>query len=94
MTDTIFFRLGPNNALGADDLQVGPIYIEVQLATKDWQAIFFVRSTKAILLRCLGDAELTDAGRSALEKLEDTFDDGSSQIGLPEPHRSKRACSL
>jgi hypothetical protein len=55
--DRIFLRLSDRFALGADDLQW--ILYRKNVAApalarlKDWRGISFVRSSKAILLRCL-----------------------------------------
>jgi len=78
MADRIFLRLDEKSALGADDLQwivytsrtkVPPPSLE----SKHWRPDSFVRSTKAILMRCIGGG-LTDTARLALEGYPDTFD--------------------
>ncbi len=77
--DRIFLRLGANGALGADGLQrifyvptrseVPPL--DAPLNARDWKAVSFIRSTKAILLRCIQEkgVELTHTARLELERL-------------------------
>jgi hypothetical protein len=83
MADRIFLRLDDKHALGADDLQ-WILYrangrdrvIDPPLELKYWRAISFVRSTKAILMRCIREAGCVPLCRAALalESYPDTFD--------------------
>jgi hypothetical protein len=83
MIERLFLRLGPNGALGADDLQ-WILYVPRrkavpppgQLDGKDWRAVSFVRSTKAVVARCAREASICweDTGRLAFEMMPDTFD--------------------
>ena len=84
MSDKIFLRLGPRVALGADDLQwilfkarkASPRPIDALGWSEDWKPVSFVRSTKAILERCIREKRLetTSTGLLALERLPPTFD--------------------
>jgi len=57
MTDRIFLRLDDKFALGADDLQCVLLKLHRRRNGADsWDGISFVRSTKAILLRCIREA--------------------------------------
>jgi hypothetical protein len=50
--------------------------LDAPLPTRDWQGISFVRSTKAILVRCIREngIELSAEGRIALNRPADSFD--------------------
>ena len=68
MTARTFLRLGPNGALGADDHQ--------WILCREGRQVSFVRSTKAILVRCIREKgiELSEEGREALDALANDFD--------------------
>jgi hypothetical protein len=72
MADRIFLHLGELHALGEDDLQ----WILFRKRGADWRGISFVRSTKAILLRCIREADCKPVPEAfdALERLPTTFD--------------------
>jgi hypothetical protein len=69
MTDSIFLRLSEKTALGADDLQwivyrsrqKVPTPLDAPLVLGrggEWLPASFVRSTKEILMRCIGEVTL------------------------------------
>ena len=71
-TDRVFLRVSEKVALGCDDLQwiiyrsrrKEPSPIDVPLKCgrgSEWEAVSFVRSTKEILLRCLGPVTCDEA---------------------------------
>jgi hypothetical protein len=76
MTDRIFLRLDDKFALGADDLQWLVCRAHQRKNGLTWDPISFVRSTKAILLRCIREAgcKPTEQAQLALESYPDTFD--------------------
>lgn len=85
MTDRIFLRLDDRHAIGADDLQwvlyraKRPVPTDAALVLErggPWRGISFVRSTKAILLRCIREAGCKPCSQAhpALESLPATFD--------------------
>ena len=61
-------RLGPNSTLGPDDRQ--------WILCREGHAVSFVRSTKAILARCIRETgvEVSLEGKAALDALADDFD--------------------
>ncbi|MCQ4188583.1 hypothetical protein [Methylocystis suflitae] len=81
----IFLRLGPNGALGADNLQwiiyravsEQPPALDATLTAKDWQPVSYVRSDKDILMRCIREKGvcLSDEARATLEDFPETFDE-------------------
>ena len=50
--------------------------LDAPLSSRDWQGISFVRSAKAILVRCIREKgiELSAEGRITLDRLADSFD--------------------
>jgi hypothetical protein len=92
MMERIFLRLGSDCALGADDLQ-WILYrrsyrkpLSDALNGKNWRACSFVRSEKAILLRCIREKELPVSveGERALGGLPSTFDEWKAAQSSPE----------
>jgi hypothetical protein len=67
-SDRIFLQLGPIGALGADERQ--------WILYRDGKPVSFVRSTKAVLVRCIREKglELSSEGQAALDALADDFD--------------------
>ena len=53
-----------------------PPPLDAPLLARDWKSISFVRSTKAILVRCIREKgiELSAEGRITLDRLADSFD--------------------
>lgn len=85
----IFARLGPRAALGADRLQwllcVAQGKAEPpDLAAEWWRPVSYVRSTKAILVRCIREKgiEVSAEGRAILDALPDSFDAWKANPGL------------
>ena len=85
--DRIFLRLGEKAALGADAVRRilyrgrdpnpdKPIPDKGLWQGKLWTAGSFVRSTKAVLVRCIREKglELSPEGRAAMDALADDFD--------------------
>jgi hypothetical protein len=77
MSDPIFLRLNDNFALGADELQWILYKRHPRKGGPDsWDGISFVRSTKALLLRCMREKGcfLDGTAATAVAALPDTFD--------------------
>jgi len=66
MSDRIFLRLNENFALGADELQWILYRRPPRKGLPDsWDGISFIRSTKAILLRCMREKGCFPDGTAA-----------------------------
>jgi hypothetical protein len=76
MSDRIFLRLNEDFALGADSLQWILYRRHSRKGCDGWEGVSFVRSTKAILLRCIREKGCFPDGTAAtaLDALPDTFD--------------------
>jgi hypothetical protein len=76
MSDRIFLRLDEKHALGADGLQWILYKAHPRRGAVTWDPASFVRSTKAVLLRCIREAgcKPTAEGQDALESYPSTFD--------------------
>ena len=70
--DRILFELSATAAVGADELQ----WIVYRRAGRGWNGVSFVRSTKAILERCIRQkgVDVTPEGRAKLDALPASFD--------------------
>lgn len=79
--DRMIARLGPNGALGFDRLQwiLYRAYDDKKKTKwqgRNWDAASFVRSTKAILERCIREKgiEVSPEGQVFLDQLPENFD--------------------
>jgi hypothetical protein len=91
MSDRIFLRLDDKFALGADDLQWLLCRAHQRKSGMTWDPIAFVRSTKAILLRCIREAgcKPTVEAQLALDGYPDTFD--AWRAATPAPAMAEAA---
>jgi hypothetical protein len=100
ISDRIFLRVSDKVALGSDDLQwivylsrrkvPSPVDAPLVLGRGgEWRPVSFVRSTKAILMRLLGQITCHEA-QVALAGYPDTFDAWKATVSVG-PGRPKRA---
>src|SRR5512134_2539627 len=98
MTDRMVLRLSANWAVLADDRQW--MLCKRRKNRKSWDAVSFVASTKAVLMRCIHekDAVVDPQGQAALDALPESFQiwkrqvaDGLAAIPAPRLHTGRYA---
>ena len=98
MTDRMVLRLSANWAVLADDRQW--MLCKRRKNRKSWDAVSFVASTKAVLLRCVHekDAVVDPEGQAALDALPESFQawnrqaaDGSAAVATSRLHTGRYA---
>jgi hypothetical protein len=93
MSDRILFPLSNTAALGVDDMQWILLRASGSKSPRSdadkWRGVSFVRSTKAVLLRCIPEKGIYPdvEGRARLAALPDTFDQWKRQNDSAESIR-------
>jgi hypothetical protein len=98
MTDRMVLRLSATWAVLADDRQW--MLCRRRKNRKSWDAVSFVASTKAVLMRCIHekDAVVDPEGQAALDALPESFQawkrqaaDGSAAVATSRLHTERYA---